>query len=381
MSRSPASVRSAVILVSALLLGFGSGTAAWAQAPSGSAPAADKSKWEIDVHAGGVFGNQPTAGTAIDAFPVGDPFTAAGTGRPGRYASTWYFGDGAANLNQIATAFLIIPVTTRITPLDPVLTKASLERQRGPNLGVRLTRRLSPRVGVEFGVDSFTGKLNLTDAALKGVEATRAGFAPMWDAIIATGGGVLFTNGNTSSTTTLVDGTHSRQTSVTGAVNVALSKGTRLTPYVTVGGGARMRSGDLPTATLTGNYQFRFGGLSPLNESDVVKVHYTAKDNVPVGLFGGGVKYALSPRQGVRADVRVSFSSNSLDTLVDAHPGGVPGTPAFVINSGTTPTLVFSNTSAVRGNLTGPAIVDLKTFTGSGLDVQTHLTVGYFVRF
>jgi hypothetical protein len=35
----------------------------------------------------------------------------------------------------------------------------------------------------------------------------------------------------------------------------------------------------------------------------------------------------------------------------------------------------------VRANLSGPAITDLKTFTGSGREIQTNLTVGYFVRF
>ena len=70
-----------------------------------------------------------------------------------------------------------------------------------------------------------------------------------------------------------------------------------------------------------------------------------------------------------------------LDTLVDAHPTWVQATPAFSISSATTPVLVFSNSSTTRPNLTGPAIVDLETFTGSGKDIQTHFTVGYFVRF
>ena len=72
---------------------------------------------------------------------------------------------------------------------------------------------------------------------------------------------------------------------------------------------------------------------------------------------------------------------NPVDTLVDARPNSVLGTPPFSISSFTSPSLVFSNTSATRSNLTGPAITDLKTFTGSGRDFQTNLTVGYFVRF
>src|SRR5260221_10582373 len=127
----------------------------------------------------------------MGALPVGDGFTAAGS-RPSRYASTWYFGDGAALLNQIAAGFIVIPVVARVTPLDPVLTRASIERRRGRSLGVRLSRRGTPRLRVEFSADSLAGTVNLTDAALNGIEATRPSFGPMWDGLIATGAGGLF---------------------------------------------------------------------------------------------------------------------------------------------------------------------------------------------
>ncbi len=382
MTRRATSVGSIVIYAGALMFLFGSAAPALAQVTSAAAPVpvASEARWEVEVHAGGAFGKAPTGGSPIGAFPVGDGFTTAGS-RPSRYASTWYFGDGAALLNQIAAGFIVIPVVARVTPLDPVLTRASIERRRGRSLGVRLSRRVTPRLRVEFSADSLAGTVNLTDAALKGIEATRASFGPMWDGIIATGGGVLFANGSTSSINTLVNGTHSRWTFLTGAATFALSTGTRLVPYLTAGAGARVRSGDLPTVTLTGNYQFRFLSTAPFNESDVVKVHFAEQDTVPVGLFGGGVKYALSSRQGLRIDVRVHLSPSSLDTLVDAHPSAVSGTPGFSISSATTPSLVFSNTSAPRSNLTGPAITDLKTFAGSGRDMRTSLTVGYFLRF
>ena len=191
----------------------------------------------------------------------------------------------------------------------------------------------------------------------------------------------MFTNPLTTSTTTLLEGTNIRDTFLTGAVNVTLSRGTRLEPYLTGGAGVRIRSGDLPTPTVSGSYRFTALGFATINESDSVRVHFAGKETAPVGVFGGGVKYALSPRQGLRADVRVHISPNSIDTLVDTLPNSVLGTPAFFISSATTPSLVFSNTSAVRSNLTGPAITDLKTFTGSGSEIQTSLTVGYYLRF
>lgn len=375
------SMVSTIILSGALVFVCGSGTPASAQPTSAPAqvPAANDAKWEFEIHFGGAFGNLPAAGAPLSTFPVGEAFTVPQTGRPSRYASTWYFGDGATLINQIAAGFTGA-VAARMTPLDPVLTKAGVDRKRGLDFGGRVSRRLTSRLSAEFSVDSVAGTVSLSDAALKGIEATRASFAPMWNGIIATGAG-LFASPNTSSTSALTDGTHARQTSLTGAANVALSTGTRLVPYLTAGGGVLLRSGDLPSATLTGNYQFRFFGSAPLNESDVVKVHFAAKDRGPVGVFGGGVKYALSPRQGLRVDLRVHLSPNSLDTLVDAQPNRVTGTPPFSIPSTTSPALVFSNTSATRSSLSGPAIADLKTFAGSGTDLQTRLTVGYFIRF
>ena len=318
----------------------------------------------------------------IGAFPAGEPFTTLVGGRPSRYASTWYFGDGALLLNQIAAGFgSFVGFEQRLTPLDPVLTAASLERKSGPVVGVRLSRRLTSIIGAEFGVDSRSGSVTLTNSAISGLEATRASFTPVWNALIASGTG-LFQSPSVSSISTLTRQTDRRQTLVTGAANFELPVTGRLVPgNATVGGGVLIRSGDLPKASLTGNYQFRFLGNAPFDASDVVEVHFAEKDTSPVGLFGGGVKFALSARQGLRADVRAHVGSNSLDTLVDAHPVAVTGTPAFFISSATTPALVFSNTPATRANLTGPAIENLKTFAGSGREIQVNLTVGYFLRF
>jgi hypothetical protein len=343
--------------------------------PSGSG----ESKWEVEAHVGGGVGNRPTSGTAIGAFPAGEAFVVGG--RPGRYASTWYFGDGALLIGQIGSGFTgTAAATTKVTPLDPVLTAAALERKRGAGAGVRLGRRLTRSIGAELSIDTMAGSLNFTGTALSGIEATRASFTPMWNAILSTGP-TIFLNRSVSSNTTLTDRVDSRQTFVTGAATFELPGMGRVTPYATAGGGVVFRSGDLPTATLTGNYQFRIAGTFPFNETDVVKVHFTAKDRVPVGLFGGGVKYALSARQGLRADVRVHLSANSIDTLVDARPNVVLATPAVSLFSGTTPPLVLSNMPLVRSVLTGAPITDLKTFSGSGRDIQTNFTVGYFVRF
>src|SRR5258707_886619 len=100
MTRRATSVGSIVIYAGALLFLFGSAAPALAQVPSPAAPVrvAGEARWEGDVHAGGAFGKAPTGGSPFGAFPGGDGFTTAGS-RPSRYASIWYFGDGAALLN------------------------------------------------------------------------------------------------------------------------------------------------------------------------------------------------------------------------------------------------------------------------------------------
>ena len=379
MARRVPSVVPIWVSASALVLAFAAGAPVSAQTTSPPAPAAAQPKWEIEGHLGGAFGSLSTAGTPIAAFPVGASFTALG-GLSSRYASSWYFGDGATLLNQIGSGFLgSRAAATRMTPLDPVLTAAGLERRRRPSVGGRVSRRLTRTMSAEFAIDSTGETWKMTRAALNGIEATRASFSPIWNAFIAAGA-TLFLSPAVSSNTTLEAETHGRQTLATGAVIVELPLKGRVVPYTVAGAGVRIRAGDLPTATLTGNYQFRANGF-PFNETDVVTVHFAAKDKVPVGFVGGGVKFALTERQGLRVDVRMHIAANSVDTLVDAHPNVVLATPVSIVSFSGTPSLMLSNSSAVRSNLTGPAITDLKTFTGSGRDFQTNLTVGYFVRF
>jgi hypothetical protein len=141
-----------------------------------------------------------------------------------------------------------------------------------------------------------------------------------------------------------------------------------------------MKSGDSPAATLSGNYRFNVG-TSPINETDLVRLHFVEQKHTFAGVFGGGVKYLVSSRHGVRADVRVQVSRYSVETMVDATPSSVPAIPGTAVVSSTTPAIAFSNASAVRTSLSDPAFKDLKTFTGSGSEIHTSLTAGYFFRF
>lgn len=103
-----------------------------------------------------------------------------------------------------------------------------------------------------------------------------------------------------------------------------------------------------------------------------------------VGVFGGGVKYALSPRSGVRADVRAHIGKTGIDTLVDAAPAvqtSIPGGTASFTN----PSLQFASNPPLQPNatstLSGPAINGFRTFQGTGTETQISFTAGWFWRF
>jgi hypothetical protein len=289
------------------------------------------------------------------------------------------FGDGAVLINQIAAGFTGIPVVERMTSLDTVLTTSSLERGAGVGFGVRLSRRMTPRLRVELALDSASDSLEFSTAANTAIEATRSSFERVWNGIIATGGGVLFTSPNVKATVTKTDGSN-RVTIVTGGIEYQLSRNKRAVPYVSGAFGIASHSGSLPELTINGTYGFLFS-TAPFAEQDRVRVRFEGGGASAVGSLGAGFRYFMNATRGVRAELRIQFAGNSVKTLVDATPSSTPGSPAFSIWSSTNPSIVFSNTSAVRGNLSAPAISGLTTFTGSGAAVRTALSVGYFMRF
>ena len=334
-------------------------------------------RWEADFSVGAAFGGHPAGGSRIASFPVGQAFTFGASSS--RYASTWMFGDGAVLINQIASGFAG-GVQDRITALDPVLTASSLESGTGLSFGVRVSRRLTPRLRAAFVVERASESLEFSASATAAIEATRASFERVWSGIIATGGGVLFTNSSVHGTASTSDAS-SGIIYVTGAIEYQLTRDKRLVPFVSAAAGIARRTGSLPELTLNGTYQFTFLNGGPLAEQDSVRVQFRADSTAPAGVFGAGFRYFMSARHGIRAEFRVHLSGSSVATLVDATPTSVPGTPSFAISSTTSPALVFSNSSAVRGNFTGPAITDLETFSGSGTATRINLGAGYFFRF
>jgi hypothetical protein len=109
-------------------------------------------------------------------------------------------------------------------------------------------------------------------------------------------------------------------------------------------------------------------------------------------VLGGGVKYHVSSRWGLRFDARVALSKAAANTDLDATPNVARLTPAGRGSLGGTPSIQFTNnstdpvtstgvTAVAASSLTGPPLRGHRTFTGSGAMSQANVTIGMFWRF
>jgi hypothetical protein len=213
--------------------------------------------------------------------------------------------------------------------------------------------------------------------ALAGIEAARASFVPALTALIANG---PFVGPTVTSVSTIQD-IGGRQTFTTGAFNINLKTAGKAIPYVSVGGGFRTNTGGTPNASLEGNYRFQTLGLFPMNETDSVTLRTSIRDGA-VGVVGGGLKLFVSRRVGVRFDLRAFLDKGSTGTLVNTGSHGSTASPAGVAASLTTPSIQFSNNPALGpSSLSGSPLSNFQSFEGRGLQSQTNITAGLFLRF
>jgi hypothetical protein len=373
-------------------------------APAG-AQTADSGKWEIEFHGGGMLSTNPTAGTVSLPGP-GQLFTTAAIYPPpappvlvvasSRRESSWYFGDGAILFNQVAAALaassvaMTAPFPGRIITLDPVLGKSLGERRGGGSVGARVSRVLTPRLSAELSVDYSLARLQIAQANSDAIEATRASF-------ISAFGGLITSNPSRvlkslTSTATLENG-GGRELFTSGALIINLKTAGHIIPYAAVGASLISTTGTMPSATLKGNYQFSNPSGSPINETDTVTVRDARDERTVAGILGGGVKYHVGPRWGIRLDARVSLGKNTASTVLDATPNVALGLlPAGRGLLNADPTIQFSNNSSdpvtalgvtaiAASTLTGPAVTGVRTFSGSGVSSQMNITAGIFWRF
>src|SRR6266536_1688658 len=92
-----------LLFVAPLLILVASTDPAHAQSPAPTRTSTLVSGWEVDVYGGGLLATQPPP-SAVKLPDAGQTFTTIVGGRS-RAVSSWYFGDGAAELNQINLAF------------------------------------------------------------------------------------------------------------------------------------------------------------------------------------------------------------------------------------------------------------------------------------
>ena len=307
-------------------------------------------------------------------FPaLGEAFTTF-LGLPSRRASSWYFGDGAVLFNSLPTS---LRQGQSITALDPALGAVPKRKSSG-GFGARVGYPITSWLTAEFSLDYGLGAWELEEDTLAQIEATRASFSASWTGLTAAGG---FSSPSVASTATITND-EGRQLLTVGAAVFKLPELGPVTPFVVGGAGLASNLGDTPSVTLTGTYTFTTSVT--FTETDTVVVRYEPEQHELVGVFGGGFTYAVSPRSGVRVDVRTHVSKNTLHTTLDATPSVQVRTPSDALASFSIPSVQFSNNPTVTGQrstLTAPAVNGFETFETSGWAQRVNFTAGYYFRF
>ena len=340
----------------------------YVEAQSSTAPA-----WEVEAHAGGMTSSTPQNGAL--AMPALNAVVPPNLQRP---VSSWYFGDGSSQLNAFVTARLSAP----LNPLDGTLQSRIATRPSGGAFGARVSRRIAGRLSAELAIDYTTGALALTSEARSSFESTRASFIPAFNAFF-TGG---FIAARTADSTLTLSDEEGAQVMTTGAVRFELLRARHWAPYVLGGVGALSVLGDSPRAVLTGTYQavLSITNLpippSTLSQSDTVTITATVEPTA-VWVFGGGVRFWMSERWGIRVDVRDHMHSNTFSTHVSASPTLPPaGFGTYLTSLLSPPPIVFSGSPGTGSTLSVP-LTDFVTFTGKGVVHQVGITSGLSWRF
>ncbi len=353
------------------------GTPVRADAQSRPAP---RLVWGIEIDGGLAFGATTPGGSGASSYPPTTTFTTA-NGQPSRAVSSWMFGDGAVLFGQVQTQFASnfgqnFPA---IVPLDDVLRSPSLHRSGvASSIAFRLVRQLpADRYSLEFGIERRGSGLAPTSRAQAALDATRASFEAAFKGLLAT-----VPQNNASVTTSLETASASGgQTMFTAAVRMTIMRHGRLEAHAIAGGGMAFNRHATIDVSVSGTYTFSLLGAYPFNETDKIVVHFVDSGKTPVGILGGGIECALGRRQAVRVDLRLSLSGASFTTSIDASPNARPVSPGAVLPSMTSPSIQFSSVPAIPTSLSGPALRQLPTFTGHGVEARTQLTAGYLIRF
>jgi hypothetical protein len=341
-----------------------------------SQPPATDPVWTVSVHMGSVFGQAPGGGDAIGGFPVGQTFTTA-PGFPTRVNPSWFFGDGARLFNEVQAQFAerFDEHFPRIEPIDDLLRSARVHR-RGAGFGVRIGRRLTPRMAVEFELDRGVGSLRPQSSVDEAMEAARVGFEQAFSGLIAL---VPASLTSVSATSTRVDADSGR-TAIGASMRFVLRRTPRLETHASAGL-AWLISGDSESEVrLRGSYRFRILGSLQIDETDEIAIRFADRDRTTAAIVGGGVLYNLSRHYALRADARLLLSGSGMTTSVEATPRRNTIGSGVALPSQTDPSIQFSSLVNIPSSL-GGGRQTLTTFTASGVEVGLHVTAGIAFRF
>lgn len=354
----------------------GAAVALCVPATAGAQTQTKRAKWTVELYAGSTWIVGSQGGSADAGFPAGPVFTTT-TGRPSRAVPSWFFGDGAALLNEALGQFAATGGTTfpRIVPLDAALGSGGSAQSGGAAFGVRLGRDLTDRLSVELSVDRRVSSLAFSSGMTDALGATRDSFKSAFDSLLAT---VPATNVSVTSTLSTSNPSGS-QMQYGAAFNWKASGRGRLGVHLTAGGGALTSGGD-SEATLTGVYSFRLLSAFTIAETDRAVVKITPGKTAGVALAGGGLTWALSRGVALKADVRASFVAARATTTVRGTPSSAPQSPTAVLPSLTTPSIQFSSQQGIATSLSGVSS-EVTTFRSTGWARQVAATIAIVRRF
>jgi hypothetical protein len=329
--------------------------------------------WTVEFYGGLVAGRLSTGGTAALPDP-GPPIGTSSPIFPSWQVPSWFFGDGAAFLNNVNEEF---DVTERISPLDAALGRSGVAATGALHAGVRFRRPFSDRYALEISADLMPVSARIAGDLESAVEAGRASFASAFAGLFATG---PFT-GVDIDTSAAISGGSSRDVVLTAAVEQSFAPAGRFTPYVVLGGGLLAQMGTPPSVTVTGRYQFLIDDEVPIQETDQIVLRATQKATLSM-VVGGGVRRELAGRWGLSIDARALIGRDPSRLLIDAAPSMTAGMPAGFVESFTYPNLQFSNNASTgrTSTLGGPGLQGFEAFAG-GWQTRVRVTVGIFTRF
>jgi hypothetical protein len=343
--------------------------------PRAAAPAQDSvpRRWEVDLHGGLSHALIPTGGRSALPLP-GPPIPTSSPTFSTRAVPSWFFGDGAAILNDVNALF---GVPERVTPLDAALAALGLEYGTRATLGVRLRHDVTSRYAAELSVDLLTGSADLDGALLAAIPASRDSFAAAMNALLD--GGPF--SDRIVETDSAAHAGSNRELAITAAAQRRFTRAAGLVPYVTFGAGMLTGTGDLPSVTLTAHYRFTILDEVPIEETDRVTIRYST-GTAFVGVLGGGVRRPMGAGWGLQADGRVLIGPQRTRLLLDAQPEHVRGTPADSIETATNPSMQFSNDPSIgRASTLSGSLDGFEAFKGSGVQTRVLMTFGVFLQF